>query len=86
MQVRKDENLKEAKQVELPNNRFCRHLWANLEYPQYSMTAKIIHICSAAFILLSAVTIAAETVPNDQNRHANSYQQQNGTDRVSSLR
>ncbi|UJR30489.1 hypothetical protein I4U23_018022 [Adineta vaga] len=62
-QVRKDEDLEEVKKVQLPHNRFCRHLWANLEYPQYSMTAKIINIFSMIFISISAIELALETLP-----------------------
>jgi hypothetical protein len=63
MQVRKDEDLEEAKKIQLPKNRFYRHLWANLEYPQYSLAAKIVNIFSLFFILLSAVGLAVETLP-----------------------
>lgn len=62
-QVRKDEDLGEAKQVKLPRNGFRRHLWANLEYTQYSMTAKIINTISILFILLSAIGLAMQTLP-----------------------
>ncbi|CAF4266127.1 unnamed protein product [Rotaria socialis] len=64
-QVRKDENVEEAQKITLPQNQFCRHVWANLEYPQYSMTAKIINIFSVIFILLSAFVLAFETVPGN---------------------
>ncbi|CAF3778645.1 unnamed protein product [Rotaria magnacalcarata] len=64
-QVRKDENVEEAQKVTLPQNQFCRHVWANLEYPQYSMTAKIINIFSVILILLSAFGLAFETVPGN---------------------
>jgi hypothetical protein len=75
-QVRKDENLEEAKKVQLPLNRFYRHLWANLEYPQYSMTAKIIYIFSMIFILLSATTLALETLPNYRGEANNRCEQE----------
>ncbi len=74
-QVRKDENLEEAKKVQLPSNRFYRHLWANLEYPQYSMTAKIINIFSAIFIFISAITLAVETLPNYRGMYNNRCEQ-----------
>ncbi len=74
-QVRKDEDLEEAQKVQLPQNRFYRHLWANLEYPQYSMTAKIINIFSAMFILLSAVGLAVETLPNYRGAYDNYCEQ-----------
>ena len=63
-QVRKEEDLEEGRKVQLPKNRFYRHLWANLEYPQYSLTAKVINIVSMLFILLSAIGLAIETLPN----------------------
>jgi hypothetical protein len=75
-QVRKDEDLEEAKKVQLPHNRFYRHLWANLEYPQYSMTGKIINIFSTIFILLSAITLAVETLPNYRGVYNNHCEQE----------
>ena len=63
-QVRHDEELEEAPKIHLPKNRFCRHLWANLEYPKYSMAAKIINIFSIILILLSVLELAVETLPN----------------------
>jgi potassium voltage-gated channel Shaker-related subfamily A member 7 len=62
-QVRRDEELEEAQKVHLPSNRFYRHLWANLEYPQYSMAAKILNLFSIVLILLSAIELAVETLP-----------------------
>jgi potassium voltage-gated channel Shaker-related subfamily A protein 10 len=62
-QVRNDEDLQEVQKVQLPTNRFYRRLWVNLEYSQYSMTAKIINTLSAIFILLSATGLAIETLP-----------------------
>jgi len=76
LQVRKDEDLEEAQKVQLPQNRFCRHLWANLEYPQYSMTAKIINIFSAIFILLSAAELAVETLPSYRVAYNNRCEQE----------
>ncbi len=70
-QVGKDEELEEAKKVQLPKNRFYRHLWANLEYPQYSMTAKIINVFSFIFILLFATELALETIPNHGRAYHN---------------
>ena len=63
-QVRKDEDLEEAHKVQLPENRFYRRLWVNLEYPQYSLTAKIFNFISTILILLSAVELSIETLPN----------------------
>ncbi len=75
MQVRKDEDLEEVKKVQLPTNRFYRHLWANLEYPQYSMTAKIINLFSIVFILLSATGLAVETLPSHRGVYNNQCEQ-----------
>jgi hypothetical protein len=75
LQVRKDEDLEEATKVKLPHNRFYRHLWANLEYPQYSMTAKIINIFSTIFILLSAIELAVETLPDYRGAYNNRCEQ-----------
>ncbi len=62
-QVQQAENLEEAQKVHLPKNRICRIIWATLEYPQYSIIAKIVNIISLFFILLSAVGLAVETLP-----------------------
>jgi hypothetical protein len=62
-QVQQAENLEEAQKVPLPKNPICRFIWTTLEYPQYSTTAKIVNIISLAFILLSAVGLAVETLP-----------------------
>lgn len=75
-QVREDEDLQLATKVHLPKNRFFRHLWANLEYPQYSMTAKIINIVSILFILVSAVELAVETLPKYRLAHNNRCEQE----------
>lgn len=77
-QVRKDEDLEKAREVKLPQNRFCRHLWANLEYPQYSMTAKVINIFSVIFILSSAIGLAIETLPN-HNGTGNNHSKRDDT-------
>jgi hypothetical protein len=62
-QLRKDENIKEVKKVRLPKNRFRRHLWATMEYPNYSLMAKIVNIISLLMILLSVITLAVESLP-----------------------
>ncbi|CAF0834952.1 unnamed protein product [Adineta ricciae] len=62
-QVQQAENLEEAQIIHLPKNRLRRFLWTTLEYPQYSLLAKIINIISLFFILLSAVGLAVETLP-----------------------
>ena len=76
-QVKDAENLEEARKVQLPKNRICRRIWTTLEYPQYSVAAKIINIISLTFILASAIGLAVETLPiyhpiattNDQCQH-----------------
>lgn len=70
-QVRKDEELEEVHKVLLPKNRFLRHLWANLEYPQYSLTSRILNTLSLICILISAFELAIETLPSirqDKNK------------------
>ncbi|CAF3669036.1 unnamed protein product, partial [Adineta steineri] len=62
-QVQQAENLEEAQIIHLPKNPICRFIWSTLEYPQYSILAKIINIISLFFILLSAVGLAVETLP-----------------------
>ena len=66
-QLRKDENITEVKKVHLPKNRFRRHLWATMEYPDYSVMAKIISIISLILILTSTITLAIETLPQYEN-------------------
>ena len=83
-QVRKDEEIEEAKKVQLPKNRFYRHLWANLEYPQYSMTAKIINVFSIIFILLFATQLALETLPNNRRHHSHCVQEGGGIHQIMS--
>ena len=62
-QLRKDENIKEVKKIRLPKNHFRRHLWATMEYPTYSLMAKVVNIISLLMIVLSVITIAVETLP-----------------------
>ncbi|CAF1146165.1 unnamed protein product [Didymodactylos carnosus] len=57
-QLRQDENIKEIRKIHLPRNHFRRHLWANMEYPQFSMLAKFINILSLIMILLSSMALA----------------------------
>ncbi len=66
-QLRKDENIKEVRKVRLPKNRFRRHLWATMEYPEYSVLAKIVNIVSLFMILLSVIALAIETLPQYEN-------------------
>ncbi len=63
-QVQQAENLEEARKIQLPKNSICRVIWTTLEYPQYSLAAKIVNIFSLFLILLSAVGLAVETLPS----------------------
>ena len=62
-QIRKVENIKEIKKIRLPKNRLRRHIWATMEYPNYSITAKIVNIVSLLMILISTITLAVESLP-----------------------
>ena len=62
-QLRKDENIKEVRKVRLPKSRFRRHLWATIEYPDYSLMAKIVNIISLLMVLTSTIAIAIESLP-----------------------
>ncbi len=62
-QLREDENIKEVKKIHLPKNRCRRHLWATMEYPDYSILAKIVNILSLMMILMSTISLAIETLP-----------------------
>ena len=62
-QLRRDENIEEVEKVRLPKNRFRRVLWATMEYPEYSLLAKIVNIVSLMMILLSSVALAVESLP-----------------------
>ncbi|CAF1395527.1 unnamed protein product [Rotaria sordida] len=66
-QIRKDENIKEVKKVPLPKNRFRKYLWATMEYPDYSIIAKIVSILSLLMILISTITLAIESLPQYTN-------------------
>ncbi|CAF1243242.1 unnamed protein product [Rotaria sordida] len=66
-QIRKDENIKEVKKICLPKNRFRRHLWSTMEYPEYSILAKIINIISLLMILISAIALAVKSLPQYKN-------------------
>ncbi|CAF3829461.1 unnamed protein product [Rotaria sp. Silwood1] len=66
-QIRKDENVKEVKKVRLPKNHFRRHLWATMEYPEYSILAKVFSIVSLLMILLSTITLAIKSLPQYTN-------------------
>ncbi|CAF1563684.1 unnamed protein product, partial [Rotaria sordida] len=62
-QLRKDENIKEVRKVRLPKSRFRRHLWATMEYPDYSIIARIVNILSLLMILISTIDLAIESLP-----------------------
>lgn len=62
-QIRRDENLEEMEKVRLPKNRFRRYLWATMEYPEYSLLAKIVNSISLLMILLSSIALAVESLP-----------------------
>jgi hypothetical protein len=62
-QLRTDENIKEVRRVILPKNRFRRHLWATMEYPTYSIVAKLVNILSLLIILFSTISLTIESLP-----------------------
>ncbi|CAF3301135.1 unnamed protein product, partial [Rotaria sp. Silwood2] len=62
-QIQKDENITEMKKVRLPKNRFRRHLWITMKYPDSSVTAKIVNILSLLMILISTIALAIESLP-----------------------
>jgi hypothetical protein len=62
-QIRKDENIKEVKRIRLPKNHIRRSIWATMEYPDYSLMAKIISIISLLMVLLSTIALAVESLP-----------------------
>ncbi|CAF4777726.1 unnamed protein product [Rotaria sp. Silwood2] len=51
------------KKVRLPKNRFRRHLWTTMKYPDSSVTAKIVNILSLLMILISTIALAIESLP-----------------------
>ncbi|CAF3580994.1 unnamed protein product [Rotaria socialis] len=62
-QIRKAENIKEVKKVRLPKNNCRTHLWATMEYPDYSIMAEIVSGLSLLMILISTITLAVESLP-----------------------
>ncbi|CAF2101396.1 unnamed protein product [Rotaria magnacalcarata] len=66
-QIRKDENIQEVKKVRLPKNNCRRHLWATMEYPDYSIVAKIVNGISLLMILISTIALAIESLPQYTN-------------------
>ncbi|CAF1450928.1 unnamed protein product, partial [Rotaria sordida] len=61
--VHKDENLTEVEKTQLPRNRYRRYVWATMEYPEFSFLAKVFNILSLIIILISTITLAAESLP-----------------------
>jgi hypothetical protein len=78
-QIYSDENLKEIKKTRLPKNRIRRYLWATIEYPAYSLTAKIYNIISLMMALLSAIAIAVESMPEYSDLNGTNCQNQSNT-------
>ncbi len=66
-QIRKEENIEEVKKVRLPKNHLRRHLWATMEYPEYSIMAKFVNILSLIMILISIISLAVESLPEYGN-------------------
>jgi potassium voltage-gated channel Shaker-related subfamily A protein 1 len=62
-EIRTEENIEEIKKVRLPKNRLLRHIWATMEYPSYSIIAKLVHILSLLMILVSTFSLAVESLP-----------------------
>lgn len=82
-QVRQDEDVEEAHKILLPTNGFCRHVWANLEYPQYSITGIVFNIISTFFVLLSAIELAVETLPKYRETAGRRIQKKNNSKKIS---
>lgn len=61
------ENIREAKKILLPKARFRRHLWATMEYPDYTPFAKVVSIVSLVMILISTLALAIESLPQYVN-------------------
>lgn len=93
-QIRKTENIAVIKPLSFPKNSIRRYLWANTEYPDYSIVAKILHFLSIFLVVLSVIVLAIETLPEysnfqllycqDQSNTNNSIYMYNGTHQVSS--
>jgi hypothetical protein len=66
-QIRKDENVKEVKKIRLPKNRIRRVIWATMEYPDYSLMAKIVSIISLLIIIISTIVMAVGTLTQFEN-------------------
>lgn len=62
-QLREDENIKEVRRVRLPKARWRKHLWATMEYPAYSLLAKLVRILSLCMVLISTIALAVESLP-----------------------
>jgi hypothetical protein len=62
-QVHKAENVTEMKRREMPRMLWRRYIWFYFEFPQYSVTARVINIISILFTIISCVSLAIETLP-----------------------
>lgn len=71
---REDEGFVKEEVKVLPDNKFQRKVWLLFEYPESSMAARVIAICSVFVILLSIVIFCMETLP-----HFRHYKVVNGT-------
>lgn len=62
---KKDEGymVKKDTMLELPSDRFKRHVWLLFEYPQSSIYARVIAIISVVIVALSITLFCLETVP-----------------------
>ncbi|CAF0913555.1 unnamed protein product [Rotaria sp. Silwood1] len=69
-QLRKDENITVITKLHLPKNPIRRYLWAIMEYPDYSKTAKIVHIISILMVLTLTIVLAIETLPQYADFHS----------------
>lgn len=62
-QLRKDENIEEVQRIPLPKNPIRKFIWATIEYPAYSLLAKIVNVLSLIMILFSTIILALESLP-----------------------
>ncbi len=62
-QVHQAENIKEIHRKPMPRTLWRRYIWFFIEYPQYSVVARIINVTSMLFTILSCVSLAIETLP-----------------------
>lgn len=59
------EGYEKPKEVMMPNNKTQRKIWELMEYPDSSLSARIIAFISIAVIALSIISFCWETVPSD---------------------